>query len=1040
MATHKTRELAFEIAVEEALLDRGWVNESTSPTPDNSGWNVELALHESDVLNWLYTQYPEQMERAIPNTTEGAARTTVENRILTHLSGLLGMAAKTNRTKGGSSGGLMGVIRDGFDYMHMATGKKAKFGPMVTFPPANPVLTDVTERSEQVRLRVLRQVRFDTTSNATIDIVLLANGIPVVTMELKTDNVQSIEDAKAQYQLDRVPGKNRTLLQPGRALVHFAVSNSEVAMTTRLAGKDSYFLPFNAGNNGHAGNAPNPNGSETAYLWEKVLERDQFLSILEDFAVWKPSDKKGAKNSDGNLVFPRYHQLRAVERLDEAIRAQESGETYLVQHSAGSGKTMTISWLAHRLSTHHTGTTKTFDSIIVISDRTVLDRNLRDGLQLLPRSEGLVVNIQAGQDAKSKQLAEALTAGGHIISCTIQTFPELLNRIQNDKSLEGRSWCVIIDEAHSSQTGASARALREILGTQTGDGDAAEEADLDTILAATDSAVAGVTDTTFVAFTATPKPKTMRLFGTQVPGEERWLPFDEYSMAQAIEEGFILDVLVNYTTYDMMIQVADQLGRTELVERGEVVNEIVRFARSHPKTIRQKAEVVVEHFRTNVMHLLNGQARAMVVTSSRQDAVTWSRAMNTYIAEQGWGHEFRTLVAFSSDLDVPGIGKVTERELNNERDVETAFKNAENDYRVLIVADKFQTGFDEPRLMAMYVDKKLFGVAAIQTLSRLNRTYKVGDVEKSHPMVLDFVNNPESILRDFKRYYTSAELSGEVDVNNIFEVADRLDDAGIYTEDDMDAVAEAYYDPKVDHDGFRKKLSPIIDRWKLQMADAQRSIDQDESDRLLEFRTDLRTYLKSWEFASQIVDFGDPQMHKRAILASYLMRNLDTGGTRSVVDIAGLEVIGIEAGPDNVETGLGLSKGDSDLDVPTFGGRTAGEGSPEQLAFDSAVEEANQVLQGAGIDIQFPTHRGFISVAWGTLAKNHTIRKLAAENNEQQVASAPLFNKEVDKAILSAVEQSQALQNLYLQDPESRDRILHALAGIAVAAAQNSES
>lgn len=1034
MTMDKTLELSFEAAIEDALLTRGWVNETTSPSINERGWNVDLALHAGDVLHWLYIQYPDQMERAIPTATEGAARTTAENRILTHLSGLLGKPAKTNRTKGGSSGGLMGVIRDGFDYMHMATGKKAKFGPMVAFPPANPVLTDVAERSEQVRLRVLRQMRFDTTSNETLDIALLANGIPVVTMELKTDNVQSIEDAKTQYKLDRAPGKNRTLLQPGRVLVHFAVSNSEVAMTTRLAGKDTYFLPFNAGNDGHAGNAPNPNGSETSYLWENVLERGQFLNILQDFAVWKPSNKKGIKDANGNLIFPRYHQLRAVERLDDAIRTQESGETYLIQHSAGSGKTMTISWLAHRLSTHHTGTTKTFDSIIVISDRTVLDRNLRDGLQLLPRSEGLVVNIQANQGAKSEQLAEALTEGGHIISCTLQTFPELLNRIQGDKALQGRSWCVIIDEAHSSQTGSSARALRQILGTQTGDDDR-EEADLDTILAATDSAVAGATNTTFVAFTATPKAKTMRLFGTQVPGEERWVPFDEYSMAQAIEEGFILDVLVNYTTYDMMIQVADQMGRTELVERGEVVSEIVRFARSHPETIRQKAEVVVEHFRANVMHLLKGQARAMVVTSSRKDAMTWSKAMNSYIADKGWGHEFRTLIAFSGDLDVPSMGKVTERDLNRQRDVETAFKDSENDYRVLIVADKFQTGFDEPRLMAMYVDKALSGVATVQTLSRLNRTYKVDGIEKSNPMVLDFINNPESILNDFKRYYSSAELTGEVDINNIFEVADRLDDAGIYTEKDIDAVAEAYYDPNVNHEGFRKTLSPIVNKWKTLLSDARMHQDKEEVDRLLEFRTDLRSYLKSWEFASQIVDFDDSQMHKRAILASYLMRNLTTGGSRSVVDIAGVDVVGIEVAPEEVGENLGLTGGDSELDVPTFGGRTAGEDSPEQLAFDSAVDEANEILQGAGIDINYPTQRGFISVAWGTLAKSPTIKKLASENNEHQVASAPLFSKEVDKAILSTVEQSQALQSLYLQDPDSRARILQALARIAVAAA-----
>lgn len=354
------------------------------------------------------------------------------------------------------------------------------------------------------------------------------------------------------------------------------------------------------------------------------------------------------------------------------------------------------------------------------------------------------------------------------------------------------------------------------------------------------------------------------------------------------------------------------------------------------------------------------------------------------------------------------------------------------------MADKFQTGFDEPRLMAMYVDKALSGAATVQTLSRLNRTYKVGGVEKSNPMVLDFVNNPESILNDFKRYYSSAELSGEVDVNNIFEVADRLDDAGIYDEDDINAVAEAYYDSNVDHEKFRSTLSPIVNQWKTELNDARVHQDQEEVGRLLDFRTDLRTYLKSWEFASQIVDFDDPQMHKRAILASYLMRNLTTGGSHSVVDIAGVDVVGIEVAPEEVGENLGLTDGDSDLDVPTFGGRTPGEGSPEQLAFDSAVDEANEILQGAGIDIHYPTQRGFISVAWGTLANSTTIKKLASENNEHQVASAPVFSKEVDKAIPSAVEQSQALQTLYLQDPDSRDRILYALAGIAVAAARNS--
>lgn len=857
------REFEENLCVE--LAERGWLYEDDGRPV---GWEVGLAMVPGDVLHWLSVQYPDEYEKAVPSDLVNEQKTESERKLLSHITKELAKTTRMDPTTGHPVGGLLGVLRKGFSYAQIGR-PTAKFGPMMAFPPANPNLTEVVEAAESVRLRILRQVRFDAKTNESIDLVLLANGLPVVTLELKTDNTQTVNHAIRQYKEDRKPGRSRPLLAPGRVLVHFAVSNDLVYMTTKLQGGDTVFLPFNQGNDGHEGNPPSSTGSSTNYLWREILARPTFMRILKDFALFEP-DKAGKKD-EGRLVFPRFHQLRAVERVVADVEANGPGKRYLVWHSAGSGKTKTIAWLSHRLIRHMSADSKsTFDSVIVVTDRTVLDENIRDDMNLVQSSKGLVVAVGEKSGAKSPQLRKALLEGDHIITCTLQTFPEVMKLIEDTQELRGRRWAVVADEAHSSQSGSAAKQLKELLVDVKIDPD--EEISADDLMAAKDSAIAASANITFVALTATPKGKTLRLFGTQVG--DRWEAFDTYTMAQAIEEGFILDVLSNYSTYDMFLRVKNTLDGEESesevqVNTGEAVSSIVRYTRLHPTAIAQKVRVVVEHFRRNVQPLLGGQARAMVVTSSRMEALNWSRKMDAYIAEKGY--DLHTLAAFSGSLTDEDGENVTEVAVNGVSDVGRAFRG-EGIYRVLIVANKFQTGFDEPRLMAMYVDKKLSGVATVQTLSRLNRIYP-----GKTAMVVDFRNTPACIQEDFKLYYSDAHVDGDVDPNALITLGERLDTSGLYTHDEMDAVADAFMGDG-GGEAIAKALSPIKNRWSGQRRQAVLAKDKVKKDLLDAFRSDVLGYRKAWQFLSQIVDYGDPELHRRAILATLLGRNLHTDG------------------------------------------------------------------------------------------------------------------------------------------------------------------
>lgn len=1007
-------EQEFESNICSELSEHGWLYKAQENT-ESASWDVGLALIPNDVLHWLSTQYPEEYEKAIPADLADGPRTTAERRLLNNLTSQLNKQTRLDTTTGAPVGGLLGVLRTGFTYAQVGR-PAAKFGPMMAFPPANPELTEVTEASDAVRLRVMRQVRFDTTTNESIDVVLCANGIPVVTMELKTDNTQSVNHAIRQYKKDRKPNAKRPLLTPGRVLVHFAVSNDSVFMTTKLDGENTVFLPFNQGNNGHAGNPPSASGSATNYLWRDILARPTFMRILKDYALYEPGRR--GKKDDGRLVFPRFHQLRAVERVIEDIEAKGPGGRYLIWHSAGSGKTKTITWLSHRLIRHvNSNARSTFDSVIVVTDRTVLDENIRGDMGLVSSSRGLIVTVGEKSGAKSPQLKKALIEGDHIITCTLQTFPEVMKLIEDTSELRGRNWAVVADEAHSSQSGSSARGLKALLADI--DVEDPENVSADELLAAKDSAIATASNITFIALTATPKAKTLRLFGTE-DEYGNWRAFDTYTMAQAIEEGFILDVLTNYSTYDMFLRVKNELENPQeetLVDTGHAVTAIVRFARLHPTAIAQKVSVVIEHFYRNVKPLLSGNARAMVVTSSRLEAYRWFEEMNTYINKKGYD-DIRTLVAFSGSLEADDGETVSETSLNGRSDTAKAFR--EEDYKILIVANKFQTGFDEPRLMAMYVDKKLSGIAAVQTLSRLNRTFP----GKTSPMVVDFQNTPASIQDDFKMYYSDAHVSGEVDPNSLITIAERLDTAGMYTMSEMEAVADAYLND-AGGEAIAKTLGPIKTRWQSEWHNARLNKDNELKESLQSFRADTISYRNAWQFLSQIVDYQDPELHKRAILATLLSRNLHMDGNQYDDSyLEGVQLSGVQLVPSAINEDHSLSEGsDEAMQLPAFDGEFHGGQAPKKGPLAEVIERVNEMFRARHVDVTEGSVAGFISTYWGFLGEDDAAQAMAKNNSTSQLKASDYFRDVVSFAVLRTCEESKEIQS-YMTDPSFLQNII----------------
>jgi type I restriction enzyme R subunit len=793
------------------------------------------------------------------------------------------------------------------------------------FKPAHGLTPELVARYDANRLVLVRQLAFAADETKTIDLALLLNGIPVATAELKNPlSGQNVEHAITQYRRDRDP-HNVTLAR--RAVVHFAVDPDLVAMTTKLAGEATQFLPFNRGSEeGGAGNPFNPNGHRTAYLWEQVWEREAWLDLLARFVhVVRPERGSPAeKQAKARVVFPRFHQWDAVRKLEADAREHGAGRSYLVEHSAGSGKSNSIAWLAHRLSTlHDTADRKVFDKIVIITDRLVLDRQLQETVHQLEHAHGVVVRI----DRDSQQLADALAGEqARIIVTTLQKFPYVLDKIE---ALPARRYAVIVDEAHSSQTGEAAADLRRALSLEAAEveesAEEAERGDGQDLLARSLSGRGRPGNLSFFAFTATPKAKTLELFGTPVETAEglRYRPFHLYSMRQAIDEGFILDVLANYTTYKTYFRIEKAVSEDPEYDKARARRAIARFVTLHPHNLAQRAEVVVEHFRAHTARKIGGKAKAMVVTSSRLHAVRYKLALDAYITEHGY--DMRTLVAFSGKVLDDG-DEFTEPGMNAFPESETAERFGGDEYHVLIVAEKFQTGFDQPLLHTMYVDKVLTGLNAVQTLSRLNR---ILPPEKTDTFVLDFRNEAEQIQEAFRPWYERTDAI-PTDPNLLYDTHRALWDFDVFRDDEVDSGVQALL--SVTETSGHGAVYAALDRAR----DRFLALEEEVQDA---FRDLLARFVNLYAFVSQIVAYGDRRLERdylyaralNACLPGQAAERLDLG---SEVELTHLKIA------QTYEGSASLTEGGGEV-VAIFSGRGP-EHEPERDHLSRIVDVMNE--------------------------------------------------------------------------------------------------
>lgn len=1020
MSLHK--ELHFEREICEHLAKSGWLYQEGD---GQYYYSREYALYLPDVLAWIEASQPEAWQ-AVSKTHGAKFEQVLAERIRKNLN----------------DRGTLDVLRRGVEVL----GLRQPLA-MAQFKPAHSLNASIQTKYQTNRLRVVRQVRHSLNHpQDTIDLVLFVNGIPVATAELKSDFTQCVADAVDQYRFDRNPspkgGKIEPLLSfPGGALVHFAVSQSEVMMATRLAGPTTRFLPFNKGDHGAAGNPPNPNGFATSYLWEEVWQRDSWLEILGRYLIAKQDDKKNLIS----VIFPRYHQLDATRKIVDQVQREGPGGRFLIQHSAGSGKTNSMAWTAHFLADlHNAESEKMFDSVLVVSDRQVLDKQLQEAIFDFERTAGVVETITSEHGSKSSQLSEALKAGKKVIVCTIQTFPFALDMVQKLSATEGKRFAVIADEAHSSQTGEASAKLRQVLSAEEladiADGGTVSAED---ILAAQMEARAATDTITYVAFTATPKGKTLQLFGRKSSPDALPEAFHVYSMRQAIEEGFILDVLKNYTSYRLAFRLAHK-GREwdeREVEQSEAVKHIMRWVRLHPYNIAQKVQIVVEHYREHVQPLLNGKAKAMAVVSSRKEAVRWQKAIRAYI--DAMHYDLGVLVAFSGEVldteSFPEAVSETSKMLNpglKGRDIRKVFE--EPAYHILLVANKFQTGFDQPLLCGMYVDKKLSDLQAVQTLSRLNRAYPGKDTT----YILDFVNNETEVLTAFKTYYDIAELESETDPNRVFDLRAKLDASGYYDEYEVERVVQAEMNPQSRQRDLAAAIFPVADRLlKLYKAelDAYRLAREEgrteEADRrkagmdaLLLFKGDMGSFNRLYSFLSQIFNYGNTEIEKRHIFYRRWLPLLDFGRDRDSVDLSKVTLTHhtLKAGETKSLTPEG---GDAPKLKPVGETGTGSVRDKQKGLLEEIIAQVNGLFEGElSDDDQLIYVNGVIK---GKLLENQMLMDQAANNSKEQFANSPDLAKALLDAIMDAHEAHTSMSSQALNSERIRDGLKHILLGPA---------
>ncbi|WP_313349146.1 type I restriction endonuclease subunit R [Paracoccus sp. (in: a-proteobacteria)] len=1019
MATHK--EIGFEDVICGHLAAHGWLY----APGDAAGYDRARALFPADLVAWFQDTQPKAWAEALAKHGEPA--------ILDRLRKQL------------NERGTLEVLRRGIEVV----GLRAPL-TLTQFRPAMGMNPDITARYQANRLRVIRQLRYSEVNGNCLDLVLFLNGIPVATVELKTDFTQNVQDAVDQYRFDRKPQEKGAspeplLSFPGGALVHFAVSDREVMMTTRLAGPDTRFLPFNKGDHGAAGNPVNPAGHRTAYLWEEIWARDSWLEILGRYMV----GRRDAKKQLTGMIFPRFHQLNATRRLRAAVLEEGPGGKYLIQHSAGSGKTNSIAWTAHLLADlHDERDEKIFSSVVVVSDRNVIDTQLQEAIFAFERTTGVVATITNEAGAKSGQLAEALAGGKKIVVCTIQTFPFALKAVQDLAATSGKRFAVIADEAHSSQTGEAASKLKQVLSAE----ELAElqdggEISAEDVLAANMAAKAGSSGISFIAFTATPKAKTMELFGRRTdPGAPAGPgnlpePFHVYSMRQAIEEGFILDVLKNYTPYSLAFKLAN--GGEEMddreVERSTAQKALMQWVKLHPWNIAQKVAIVVEHYRSMVMPLLGGRAKAMVVVESRKEAVRWQIAMQKYIAEKGYG--LGTLVAFSGEVNDPDSGPEpfteTSKVLNTglKGDIRESFKGPE--FHVLIVANKFQTGFDQPLLCGMYVDRRLAGIQAVQTLSRLNRAWSSGGMTKDTTYILDFANSAEDILTAFRTYYETAELEAVTNPDQVLDLRAKLDALGYYDDFEVNRVVRAELDPRANHASLSAAIEPVADRLLKSFRAAKdaeiaaRATSDDRGalsakqtqDALTVFKTNMGAFLRLYAFLSQIFDYGSTAIEARSIFFRRLIPLLDFGREREGVDLSKVELTHHKLTAKD-KTNLTLGSAADKLKPMTESG-SAEVQDKEKALLSEILARMNDLFTGVTDNDQL----SYAMAIKGKLMENETLSQQAGSNQKDQFDNSPALTAAIMDAVIDALDAHSTMSRQALESRAIQDGLKAALMG-----------
>lgn len=895
MSAYSPTEKRFEEHIEDHLKTVGYSSLRFSEYDRN------LCLIRDQVIDFIRSTQPEQWGRL-----QEIYDVDTENKILARISSEI------------SKRGIIDVLRN-------QVVDRGVYLNLCYFEPKSDLNPDHLKLYQSNQFTVVRQLHYSEQNENSIDMALFLNGLPIVTMELKNQLTgQNVKHSENQYRFDRDP--KEPLLNFKRCMVHFCVDNNRVSMTTRLAAQKTFFLPYNR----DLENPPVESGYRTKYLWEEILPPSSLLDVLENF-VHLSKEKEFFFNDKTQkidsvvkevLVFPRYHQLDLIRKFRRQLKEDGVGKNYLVQHTTGSGKSYSIGWLSHTLTSLYRSkgdTKRLFDTIIVVTDRTVLDDQLRNTIRSLEKIDGVVNGVEHG----SQELRKFLEQGKDIVITTIQKFPFISETIA---SLGNRTFGVIIDEVHSSQSGEMSKELKKSLSKSDEDDD---EFDYEEMLRQEIQSRGKQSHISFFGFTGTPKEKTLELFGTKTQ-EGKFVPFHIYSMYQSIHEGFTLDVLQNYTTYKRYFKVKQTKDGDIEVPTGKGKLELVRYVDSHEMTIRSKVQIMLDHWIDKGSKEIQGRSRGMIVTQSRKHCVWYFKEINRQLEERGLS--YRCLVGFSGEVSIDHE-KFTESSCNSEighdGDVPLGLKNPK--YRLLVVANKFQTGFDEPLVQSMYVDKKLGGVQCVQTLSRLNRTTS----GKTQTFVLDFVNEPEDIRESFQRFYQSTILEGETDPNRLYDIQREIYNFHLYTNEDVNRFCEVFYDPRRDEGNLHPILDRVVDNFK--------RIEEEEIRE--DFRSKIQSYIRMYGYLSQIINFTDIELEKSFVFLKYLnkklpKRQVDRFDISDTIDLDSLRIQKIH---EHIE---GLVTEDSILTPPEF--VTTGVTEPE---YDFLSEIINQVNTTYGVNL-----------------------------------------------------------------------------------------